>query len=170
MRFTDFLRTTVLISAAAASALGVVTLAGADGGERRPGRPGRRGLVGGGRGHRRLARPARETSQPIASLLASARTQTTLPELNPAATVLNRLWPLLCSTIGAGALAFVLPQVPAVAAGVRDHLGAGLAPAGIGGDGDRGARRRALLHRAQLAAASRSSWSARRASAPTCSR
>jgi hypothetical protein len=30
---------------------------------------------------------------------------------------LNRLWPLLVSTVGAGALAFVLPQVPAVAAG-----------------------------------------------------
>ena len=32
-------------------------------------------------------------------------------------TVLNRLWPLLLSTIGAGALAFVLPQVPAMATG-----------------------------------------------------
>ena len=29
----------------------------------------------------------------------------------------NRLWPLLLSTIGAGALAFILPQVPAVATG-----------------------------------------------------
>ena len=58
-----------------------------------------------------------ETSPPIATLLASARTQSTLPELNPARTVLNRLWPLLLSTIGAGALAFVVPQVPAVATG-----------------------------------------------------
>ena len=33
------------------------------------------------------------------------------------AVVLNRLWPLLLCTIGAGALAFVLPQVPAVATG-----------------------------------------------------
>jgi hypothetical protein len=31
--------------------------------------------------------------------------------------LLNRLWPLLVSTIGAGALAFVLPQVPAIATG-----------------------------------------------------
>ena len=31
MRFSEFLRTTVLISAAAASVLGAVTLAGADG-------------------------------------------------------------------------------------------------------------------------------------------
>jgi hypothetical protein len=58
-----------------------------------------------------------ETSQPIASLLASARMQTTLPEVNPRRTLINRLWPLLFSTIGAGALAFIWPQVPAVAAG-----------------------------------------------------
>jgi hypothetical protein len=31
--------------------------------------------------------------------------------------VLNRLWPLLVSTVGAGALAFLAPQVPAVATG-----------------------------------------------------
>ena len=43
--------------------------------------------------------------------------QPTLPEVNPGRVVLNRLWPLLVSTIGAGALAFVLPQVPAVATG-----------------------------------------------------
>jgi hypothetical protein len=58
-----------------------------------------------------------ETSSPIASLLASARFQTTLPELGPGRTVINRLWPLLVSTVGAGALSFVIPQVPAVAAG-----------------------------------------------------
>jgi hypothetical protein len=40
-----------------------------------------------------------------------------LPELNPGRTLLNRLWPLLLSTLGAGALAFILPQVPAVATG-----------------------------------------------------
>jgi len=58
-----------------------------------------------------------ETSAPIASLLASARTQASLPELTPARTMLNRLWPLLISTVGAGALAFLVPQVPAVATG-----------------------------------------------------
>src|SRR5262249_12617471 len=58
-----------------------------------------------------------QTSGPIATLLANARMQSTLPELHPGRTVLNRLWPLLLSTIGAGALAFVLPQVPAVATG-----------------------------------------------------
>jgi hypothetical protein len=117
MRFTDFLRTTVLISAAAATVLAAVTLAGANGTGDDLVVPLAAGwwllaavigvLLG-----RRAA-----TSPPIASLLASARMQPTLPELNPGRTVLNRLWALLLSTIGAGALAFVLPQVPAVAAG-----------------------------------------------------
>jgi hypothetical protein len=31
--------------------------------------------------------------------------------------MLNRLWPLLIATVGAGALAFAAPQVPGVAAG-----------------------------------------------------
>jgi hypothetical protein len=43
--------------------------------------------------------------------------QMSLPELRPGVTLLNRLWPLLFSTIGAAVLAFVVPQVPAVAAG-----------------------------------------------------
>jgi hypothetical protein len=117
MRFTDFLRTTVLISAAAASALAAVTVAGASGAGDDLVVPLAAawwvlaGLVG-----ILLGRRA-ETSPPIASLLASARMQTSLPEVNPGRIVLNRLWPLLLSTVGAGALAFVLPQVPAVATG-----------------------------------------------------
>jgi hypothetical protein len=117
VRFSDFLRTTVLISAAAASALGAATLAGAAGNGDDLIVPASAGwwlvaaFVGIWLGRRA------ETSQPIASLLASARTQASLPELDPARTVLNRLWPLLVSTIGAGALAFTLPQVPAVATG-----------------------------------------------------
>src|SRR5437764_183021 len=117
MRFTDFLRTTVLISAGAASALAAVTVVGAaDNGDSLivPVSAGWwvvAALTGIWLGRRAGA------SQPIASLLASARMQTTLPEVNPARTVLNRLWPLLFSTVGAGALAFVLPQVPAVATG-----------------------------------------------------
>lgn len=57
------------------------------------------------------------TSSPIATLLASARTQPTLPELNPGLTLLNRLWPLLLSTLGAGACALFAPQIAAVATG-----------------------------------------------------
>jgi hypothetical protein len=117
VRFTDFLRTTVLISAAAASALAAVTVAGAAGIGDDLVVPVAVGwwIVAGGIGIW-MGRRA-ETSPPIASLLASARTQPSLPEVNPARTVLNRLWPLVLSTVGAGALAFVLPQVPAVATG-----------------------------------------------------
>ena len=57
------------------------------------------------------------TSHQIAVLLASARTQATLPEINPSRVVLNRLWPIILCTIGAGALAFAFPQVPAIATG-----------------------------------------------------
>jgi hypothetical protein len=117
MRFTDFLRTTVLISAGAASALAAVTVAGAAGNDDSLIVPVSAGwwvlaaLIGIWVGRRN------ETSPPIASLLGSARMQNTLPEVSPSRTVLNRLWPLLLSTLGAGALAFVLPQVPAVATG-----------------------------------------------------
>jgi hypothetical protein len=117
VRFTEFLRMTVLLSAGAATALAAVTLAAlANDGDALvvPVVAGWwviAGILGLGLGRRA------ETSPPIASLLASARTQTMLPELNPGRTLINRLWPLLLSTIGAGALAFVLPQAPAVAAG-----------------------------------------------------
>jgi hypothetical protein len=108
---------TVMLSAASASALGAVTLVGAaDTGDALVVPVGAgwwvlAGLIGIWVGRRA------ETSPPIASLLATASTRATLPELNPSRTLLNRLWPLLFSTVGAGALAFVLPQVPAVAAG-----------------------------------------------------
>lgn len=117
MRFSDFLRTTVLISAAAATALAAVTLAGANGTGDDLVLPLAAAwwviaaVIGVSLGRRAA------TSPPIATLLANARMQPTLPELNPGRIVLNRLWPLLLSTIGAGALAFVLPQVPAVATG-----------------------------------------------------
>ncbi len=117
MRFTDFLRTTVLISAAAASLLAAVTLGGAAGSNDDLVVPVAAGwwVIGGLIGMW-LGRRA-ETSPPIASLLASARTQASLPEVDPARTLLNRLWPLLLSTLGASALGVILPQVPAIAAG-----------------------------------------------------
>jgi hypothetical protein len=117
LRFADFLRTTVLASAGAASVLAALTVAGAAGDNNDlivPFSAGwwvAAGLIGIWQGRRA------ETSPPIASLLASARTQASLPEVNPARTMLNRLWPLLVSTVGAGALAFLVPQVPAVATG-----------------------------------------------------
>ncbi len=117
MRFAEFLRTTVLISAAAASLLAAVTLAGAAGtgdGLVVPVAVGwwvMAGAIGLWLGHRG------DTSPPIASLLASARTQASLPDAQPSRAILNRLWPLLLCTLGAGALGFILPQVPAIAAG-----------------------------------------------------
>ena len=117
MRFADFLRTTVLISAAAASALAAVTLARVAAGDHGlviiigAGWWVAAGLIGLWLGRRS------ETSPPIADLLSDARTQSSLPEVNPARVVLNRLWPLLLATIGSGAVAFLTPQVPAIAAG-----------------------------------------------------
>jgi hypothetical protein len=117
VRFPEFLRVTVLISAAAASVLAVVTVAGAAGNSDNTvvivaacwwvvG-----AVIGVWLGRGGAA------SESIARLLAAARTQPTLPELNPGRIVLNRLWPLLVSMIGAGAIAFVVPQVPGIAAG-----------------------------------------------------
>jgi hypothetical protein len=117
VRFVEFLRTTVLISAAAASALAAVTLAGAaSSGDSLvvPVAAGwwvTAGLIGLWLGRRA------DTSPPIASLLASARTQSSLPEMHPSRAILNRLWPLLLCTLGAGVLGIILPQVPAIAAG-----------------------------------------------------
>jgi hypothetical protein len=117
VRFADFLRTTVLASAGAASLLAALTVAGAAGHSNDLIVPFAAawwvvaGLFGLWLGRRA------GTSGPIASLLASARTQPSLPEVNPARTMLNRLWPLLVMTVGAGALAFLVPQVPAVATG-----------------------------------------------------
>lgn len=117
MRFADFLRTTVLASAGAASVLAALTVAGAAGhGDDLLVPFAAAWWVVAGITGIWLGRRA-ETSGPIASLLASARTQASLPDVNPARTMLNRLWPLLVSTVGAGALAFIVPQVAAVATG-----------------------------------------------------
>lgn len=117
MRFSDFLRTTVLTSAASASVLAAVTVAGAAGGSDNAVVPIAVGwwviaaAIGVWLGRRA------DTSTAIATLLASARMQASLPEVNPARAIVNRLWPLLVSTVVAGAVAFLVPQVPAIAAG-----------------------------------------------------
>lgn len=117
MRFVDFLRTTVLLSAGAATALGVVTVlaAAADSNhllvEVSLGWWVVASVVG-----LRLGRRA-ATSPPIARLLASAQSSTSLPEQHPSAILVNRLWPLLLYTLLAGGLAFLAPQIPGIAAG-----------------------------------------------------
>ncbi len=117
MRFTDFLRTTVLISAGAASALAAVTVAGAVANQQE-------GVVIVAAGWWLAAAAIgmwigrrQEATESIRTLLVNARTPTTLPDVRAGRTILNRLWPLLLSTLGAVALAWVLPQVPAVASG-----------------------------------------------------
>ncbi len=117
MRFAEFLRTTVLLSAAAASLLAAITLVGAVEGSDSLLVPVAASwwviscAIGLWLGRRA------QTSSPIASLLASAKTRTSLPEVDPARTVLNRLWPLLICTLGAGVIGFLRPQVPAIATG-----------------------------------------------------
>jgi hypothetical protein len=117
VRFTEFLRVTVLLSAASATLLAALTVLGAT----RELDPVLVSvalawwLVAAAIGAR-LGRRA-EASPPIARLLATARSQSTLPELRPSSTLLNRLWPLLLSTLAAAVLAFVFPQVAAIATG-----------------------------------------------------
>jgi hypothetical protein len=117
VRFVDFLKATVLLSAGAATLLAALTvisltrdleplavyvaagwwLAAA--------------VIGVRMGRRAEATP------PIARLLAGAKSSTTLPEVRPGLTIANRLWPLLGSTFLAGVIGFFAPQVAAVAAG-----------------------------------------------------
>ena len=117
MRFRDFLRVSVLIYGGAATALAVVSIAGAADADtntlvyvaavwwcvaalaglwigRRP-----------------------QTTEGIATLLADARSTNSLPQLEPAAVIFNRLWPVAVITVLAGAVGFFIPQVPMVATG-----------------------------------------------------
>jgi hypothetical protein len=117
VRFVDFLKTTVLLSAGAATALAAITvLAAANAGE------GQIGLLSAGWWvlaaliGALLGRRA-ETSPPIARLLAAARATTALPEHRPGTILVNRLWPLLLFTVLAGGLAFLAPQIPGIGTG-----------------------------------------------------
>lgn len=117
MRFADFLRTAVLLFGAAATALAVVAIAGATANDDTVAIAvavawwtvaAAAGLWLG----RRL-----QPSPGIARLLAAARSTNTLPELEPGSVIFNRLWPLGVFTVASGAVAFLVPQVPAIAAG-----------------------------------------------------
>jgi tryptophan-rich sensory protein len=117
VRFGDFLRTTVLLSAGSATLLAALTVINLSsnydqtllifsgiwwGGAV---------LIGILLGRRN------ETSPPIRRLLLGARSQTTLPELRPGLTLINRVWPLLFATLGASILTAFEPQVAAIASG-----------------------------------------------------
>jgi hypothetical protein len=117
VRFGDFLRATVLLSAASATLLAALTVIGI---QTRLDNTAAYvcivwwvlatvfGTVLGAR---------REVTTQIGRLLASARHQQTLPELHPARTLANRLWPLLVVTVAAGVLSVFEPQVGGIAAG-----------------------------------------------------
>ncbi len=117
MRFVDLLRTTVLLSAGAATTLAVVTVAGAttDNDDRLVVIAAAwwfvAALIGAFVGRRT------HVSQAIGRQLANAKTATMMPEHRPAAVALNRLWPLLLSTLVAGALGVIAPQIPGIATG-----------------------------------------------------
>ncbi len=117
MRFADFLKSTVLLSAGAATALAAVAaLAAASHSETRlvlfcAGWWVLAAAIGSVLGRRA------EINPPIARLLAAARASTALPEQRPGAIMLNRLWPLLLFTVLAGALAWLAPQIPGIGAG-----------------------------------------------------
>jgi hypothetical protein len=117
VRFVDFLRTTVLLSAGAATALATVTVLASSASSDKS-------LILFSVGWwviavavgLRIGRRA-QTSPPIARLLAGAKTSTTLPEHHPSAILVNRLWPLLLFTLLSGGLAFLAPQIPGIATG-----------------------------------------------------
>ena len=117
MRLVDFLRTAVLLFGGAATALAVVSIAGATADDDRTLLYvaltwwALAGIVGLWLGRRSAAAAG------IRRLMATARATSTLPELEPGSVVFHRLWSLGVVTILAGALAFLIPQVPAIAGG-----------------------------------------------------
>ena len=117
MRFVDFLRSTVLLSAAAATALATICILASSTAGSRLIAPVAIGwwvlaaVIG-----LRIGR-AQQASGPIARLLASAKATTTLPEHHPSAILVNRLWPLFVFTLLSGGLAFLAPQIPGIGAG-----------------------------------------------------
>lgn len=117
MLFRDFLRTAVLLFAGAGSALAVVAIAAASGQDSNAPLVVAVGwwilsaVAGLWLGRRNAPTPQ------IGRLLAAARATNTLPEVEPGVIVFNRLWPLGVMTLGSGAVAWLIPQVPAIAAG-----------------------------------------------------
>jgi hypothetical protein len=117
VRFGDFLRTTVLLSAGSATLLAALTVINLS-------RDYDQTLLifsgiwwGGAVLIGILLGRRNETSPPIRRLLLGARSQTSLPELRPGLTLINRLWPLLFATLGASILTAFEPQVAAIASG-----------------------------------------------------
>ena len=117
MRFVEFLRATVLLSAGAGTMLAVLAVASAsNNGDNQPVFYAAAwwvvaSVIGVRWGRRH------EVNPPIARLLADAKAATMMPDVRPTATMVNRLWPMLLCVIAAGALAVVGPQIPGIATG-----------------------------------------------------
>lgn len=117
MRFVDFLKTAVLLFAGAANVLALLTIISTDATDDRVLLYAAFGwwlvaaLAGAWIGRRE------EAFAPIARMMATARATPALPELEPGAVLINRLWALAGFTLVGGALGFVLPHVPAIAVG-----------------------------------------------------
>jgi hypothetical protein len=117
MRYTDFLKATVMLSAGEGTALAAVTIAVVAAQEETA------TLifalawwVVAGIAGTWLGRRAQTTAR-IGDLLAEARSTTTLPEIRPASVLLNRLWLLAVVAVVAAGTAWLFPQFAAVAAG-----------------------------------------------------
>jgi hypothetical protein len=117
VRFTDFLRTAVLLFGASATVLAVVAIAGAS-------HKSESTLIYFSVGWWLVATVAgvvvgrrAQATDGIARLLAGARSAPVLPEVEPGRVLINRLWLLAMLTVVGGGVAFLLPQVPAVGAG-----------------------------------------------------
>jgi hypothetical protein len=117
VRYTEFLRTCVLLFAGSATALGVVAIAGANAQDDRTllyvavGWWAAGAVIGLWLGRRE------DVQRGVGHLLANARSATSMPELEPGTILFNRLWGLAVATVAAGGIAFLFPQVPAIAAG-----------------------------------------------------
>lgn len=117
MRFVDFLRAAVLLCGGSATALATLTVLSASSTDDNVlavfiiGWWVAAAMIGMWLGRRA------ETNSPIARLLASAKSSTSLPEQRPGSLLLNRMWPLLLSTILALGLGLFAPQVSAIACG-----------------------------------------------------
>ncbi len=117
MRFTELLRSTVLVLAGAATVLGAVTViaAAADDDNATLIVAAAWWLIAIVVGIY-LGRPDRR-SDSLAAVLAAAKTTPLLPATSPGRVAFARLWPLVAFALIAGGLGFVFPPVPAVGTG-----------------------------------------------------
>ena len=117
MRFPDFLRTAVLLFCGSATMLAAVAIAGGKADDDTTliyiavGWWATATVLGLWLGRRPQATHA------IERLMATAKNSAALPELEPGTIIFNRLWALIVYTVAVGAVAFLIPQLPAIGAG-----------------------------------------------------